>query len=89
MSVENAKKVLHYAVAHPSFRKSLANDPAAAIRNHANDLKLDAAGLSIDELDAIAEMTSEDFASLEKVAVGLGDDFSSESVGEHTGGVIL
>jgi hypothetical protein len=89
MSVQNAKKVLHYAVAHASFRKSLANDPAGAIQSHANALGLDAAGLTIDELDALAQMTAEDFASLEKVAVGLGDDFSSEEVGEHTGGVIL
>lgn len=85
MSVEKAKKVLVFGVKHPSFRQSFRNDPVGALQNYKATLKVEPADLTIEELDALVEMTDADYASLQKIAVGLGDDFASE----HVGGVVL
>jgi len=85
MSQENAKKVLRYAVQHPSFLASLRNDPREAIEDYKIDLGLDADGLTIEEEDALVSFTDDEYAAFAHLAEALGDSVS----GEVNGGVIF
>ena len=86
MSLENSKKVVAYAVSHPSFRAAFRSGPKDAIADFSAELNLSKESITVEEMDAIISLSDDDFDSVEKLAVGLGDDFSSEA---HTGGVIL
>ena len=85
MTQANAKKVLRFAINHPSFRSALRNDPREAIESYKVDLALDNAGLTIEEEDALVNFTDEEYEAFGRLAEALGDSVS----GEVNGGVIF
>src|SRR2546430_483959 len=77
MAIEDAKKVLAYAMVHPSFRAGMRSNPQGAI-----SASLASIGItkppSVEELDLLVSLTDADYDSLKRLAEGLGDSFSGE-----------
>lgn len=85
MTVAAAKRVLRYAMIHPSFRASLRNSPREAIEAYEDEIKINSNDITIEELDALSTYSDDEFEAFSSLAEGLGDEVS----GEIEGGVIF
>ena len=86
MAVEDAKKVLAYAIVHRSFRAAFRNDPLNAIKAAATNIGIQNPP-TVDELDALVSFSDQDFDAFARLSQGLGDSLSGEH-GINAGGVI-
>jgi hypothetical protein len=83
-----AKQVLGRALLDTDFREALRQDPRGAFEGIKDKLNVDDDPTD-DELEALRDLSDDDFASLKKISEGLGDGQAMGAAQDVTGGVIL
>jgi hypothetical protein len=76
MSLENASKVIRYAVNHAEFRNALSNP--SVLQDFSAQLNLSSQSVTDDEMAAISNFNEDDYQSIGKLFDGFSPDSSTD-----------